>query len=119
MCIREGEDVTELSANRLRDYWEAWIKQGRIPSLTRRLRIRRSCHRRPKNLEGHQIAFSPTSSVRMRTASSIVETNILPSPTAPVFAALIIALTADSSSTSATTAKTRILGTKSTVYSLP
>ena len=32
----------------------------------------------------------------------MVETNILPSPTAPVFAALIIALTADSTRVSAT-----------------
>src|ERR1700761_3549525 len=66
-----------------------------------------------------QIAFSPISSVRIRIASSMLETKIFPSPTEPVFAALIIALTAASTRVSATIAKTIIFGTKSTVYSLP
>src|SRR5476649_2100671 len=43
-----------------------------------------------------QTAESPFSSVRMRTACSMFETKILPSPILPVLADLMIALTAAS-----------------------
>src|SRR6516162_525401 len=49
-----------------------------------------------------QIAESPLSAVRIRTASSIVETNIFPSPIAPVLPASMIASIASSTNESAT-----------------
>ena len=48
-------------------------------------------------------AFSPISSVRMRTACSTGNTNTLPSPILPVFAALTTTLTALSTMSSAST----------------
>lgn len=66
-----------------------------------------------------QRALEPLSSVRMRTASSTGITKIFPSPTWPVFAALEMAATTPATSLSLTTTSILILGTKSTVYSLP
>src|SRR2546423_13536418 len=66
-----------------------------------------------------QTAFSPISSVRIRTACSTGRTNTLPSPILPVFAALTTTLTAFSIKSSAITTSTFTFGRKSTVYSLP
>src|SRR5262249_36539368 len=65
------------------------------------------------------IAFSPRSSVRIRTISSMLETKTLPSPIFPVLAERTIALTTSSTLDSWTTISILILGSKSTVYSLP
>src|SRR5439155_8689940 len=64
-------------------------------------------------------AFSPISSVRMRTACSTGRTKTLPSPILPVLAALTTTVTALSTMSSASTTSTFTLGRKSTVYSLP
>src|SRR5208282_3668584 len=68
---------------------------------------------------GAYTALSPCSLVRMRQASSIVDTKTLPSPILPVLAALRMASTADSTNDSGRTVSILILGRKSTVYSLP
>src|SRR4026208_2598305 len=67
----------------------------------------------------HQTAFSPISSVRMRTACSTGSTNTFPSPIFPVLAAATTTVTALSAMSSAITTSTFTLGRKSTVYSLP
>src|ERR1051325_7820422 len=67
----------------------------------------------------HHTAFSPISSVRMRTACSTGSTKTFPSPILPVLAALTTTLTALSTISSASTTSTLTLGRKSTVYSLP
>src|ERR1043166_1314883 len=67
----------------------------------------------------HHTAFSPISSVRIRTACSTGSTNTFPSPILPVLAAATTTLTAFSTISSAITTSTFTLGRKSTVYSLP
>src|SRR4030042_869367 len=62
-------------------------------------------------------AFSPSSPVLTRTASSTGRTKILPSPISPVRAALVIAFSVLDTSSSSTTTSTLILGNKSTLYS--
>ena len=57
--------------------------------------------------------------VRIRTASSMLETKTLPSPILPVLAELTMVSTALSTCSSAATISNLILGRKSTVYSLP
>src|SRR5215470_8909428 len=70
-------------------------------------------------LESHQTAFSPISSVRMRTACSTGRTNTFPSPIFLVLMAATTTVTAFSTMSSAITTSTFTLGRKSTVYSLP
>src|SRR4029077_8576195 len=69
--------------------------------------------------ESHHTAFSPISSVRIRTACSTGRTNTFPSPILPVLAAATTTLTAFSTMSSPITTSTFTLGRKSTVYSLP
>src|SRR5712692_116923 len=64
-------------------------------------------------------APSPRSSLRMRTASSIVEIKILPSPSLPVRAASPRVLTVSSRRLSGTTTSSFTFGRRSTVYSWP
>jgi hypothetical protein len=64
--------------------------------------------------ESFKIASSPRSPVRMRTASSICETKIFPSPIRPVFAVFSMASITWVTSASGTTISILILGTKST-----
>ena len=66
-----------------------------------------------------QIASEPVSPVRMRIASSTEDTNILPSPMRPVWAALRMASTAPSTMSSPSTISSFTLGRKSTTYSAP
>src|SRR5882762_10493221 len=74
----------------------------------------------PANVREHdQTAFSPISSVLIRTTCSTGSTKTLPSPILPVLAALTTTLTAFSTISSARTTSTLTLGKKSTVYSLP
>src|SRR5258707_10063185 len=67
----------------------------------------------------NQMASVPVSPVRMRIASSIRDTKILPSPMRPVCAALRIASMAGSTVSSATTISIFTFGRKSTTYSAP
>ncbi len=80
--------------------------------------VRRSAGR-SHHRHRHVTALSPCSSVRMRKASSMVETKTLPSPILPVLAALMMAWTACAARLSGSTLSIFIFGRKSTVYSLP
>src|SRR3954462_10281425 len=73
---------------------------------------------RGRGMDG-QIASRPDSPVRMRTASSILETKILPSPIRPVCAARRMASIAFSTRSSEITISIFTLGRKSTMYSAP
>src|ERR1041385_1001183 len=66
-----------------------------------------------------QIASKPDSPVRIRIASSMLETKILPSPMRPVCAARRIASMAFSTMSSPSTTSIFTLGRKSTTYSAP
>src|SRR5262245_53554043 len=66
-----------------------------------------------------QIALSSVSPVRTRTAWSIAETKILPSPIWPVLAARTMASTALSTVPDGTTTSIFTLGRKLTAYSAP
>src|SRR5215468_643223 len=66
-----------------------------------------------------QMASLPVSPVRMRIASSTVETKILPSPIRPVLAAFWMASSALGSISSPSTTSSFTLGRKSTTYSAP
>src|SRR5688500_16128567 len=78
------------------------------------------CHAlRPPQQLPRQIASSPRSPVRMRTASSIGSITIFPSPIRPVFAEETIVSTTVSAMWSGVTISILIFGKKSTTYSAP
>src|SRR5260221_10147159 len=70
-------------------------------------------------VERNQIALSPRSPLRMRTASSMEKTKILPSPIFPVLAAALSARTISSARESGAKISSLTFGSRSTLYSDP